>query len=42
MNTDVKELEDIMLGYGYTAYKINGKDKIDIKNISEQEDVLFK
>ena len=42
MNTDLKELEDMMLGYGYSAYKINGKDKIDIKNIFEQEDVLFK
>jgi FkbM family methyltransferase len=42
MKSSVEEMEDLMFGYGFKAYKLNGRQRIDIKKIPIQEDVLFK
>jgi len=42
MKKDLNELKDFMTSYGYKAYAICGRHRIDIAKLTKQTDVLFK
>jgi FkbM family methyltransferase len=42
MKRDVSELDDFMSGYGYKAYAICGRHRINVGKINTQTNVLFK